>query len=314
MLARYIRFMLFLELAAYLAIAEWLHFLLGWSYAALAALCVAAALAGRFAMVCLTTSIGYAHASPRDVKHHVGLRGGVALLWREWRAVLATNLFCFPWERYALRRDPEATPGGAIPVILVHGYFSNRGYFRALVRALEARGVAPIFAPNLSATFATIERFSEELHAEIERIAAAAGQAQVILVCHSMGGLGARAYLCRYGAARVRKLVTIASPHHGTVHARFGSGENARQMLRGSRFIGELCEREGERGPECGVTSIYTPHDNLVSPQDTSVLAWARNIAIPGRGHIDILSAPELVEVLLEELRECGVATRAGGD
>jgi hypothetical protein len=105
----------------------------------------------------------------------------------------------------------------------------------------------------------------------------------------------------------VRKLVTIGSPHRGTVHARFGAGANARQMRRGSAFLGELCEKEGERGPACGVTSIYTPHDNLVAPQDTSRLPWARNIAIPGRGHVDILGSERLLAVIVKELRECGV-------
>jgi triacylglycerol esterase/lipase EstA (alpha/beta hydrolase family) len=120
-----------------------------------------------------------------------------------------------------------------------------------------------------------------------------------------MGGLGARTYLCRHGAARVAKLITIASPHHGTVHARFGAGDNARQMLRGSPFLAELCAKEGSRGPECGVVSIYTPHDNLVAPQETSRLPWAKNIAIPGRGHVDILRSPELVSILLGELEDC---------
>jgi predicted alpha/beta hydrolase family esterase len=307
MLANYIRFMLLLELVAYSAIGWWLHFLYGWSYATLAAALVAAALGGRLAMVCTTMSIGFAARSPREKGHHINARGTIAMVLREWRAVLGTSLYCFPWDRWALRPDPPAAPTARVPVLMVHGYFSNRGYFRPLVRALESRGVAPIFTPNLRAAFATIEDYVAELHREIERIAAATGQPQVILVCHSMGGLAARLYLCGHGAQRVRKLITIASPHHGTVHARLGAGANARQMHRGSRFITELCEREGEEGPRCGVTSVYSPHDNLVAPQETSRLPWARNIAIPGRGHIDILRSRRLLAVVLKELRECGV-------
>jgi PGAP1-like protein len=309
MLARYLRFMLVLELAAYALIAEWLHFLLGWGYAPLALLAIALALAGRFAMVCVGVSIGHAAKSPRAPEHRIGALGGLKLVLREWRAVLATSFFGFPWERHALRRDPDPNPGGSLPIILVHGYFANRGYFAGLVRALESRGVGPIFTPNLTSTFATIERFSEELAAEIERVAGT-GEAQVVVIAHSMGGLGARAYLRTHGAGRVRKLITIASPHHGTVHARFGAGDSARQMSRGSRFLEELREQEGLRGPGCRVTSIYTPHDNLVAPQESSVLPWAKNIAIPGRGHVDILGAPQLVEVLVAELRDCGVAVK----
>ncbi|HEX7402506.1 MAG TPA: alpha/beta fold hydrolase [Usitatibacter sp.] len=305
MLSRHLRFMLLLELAAYAGIAEWLHLRFGWSYGALAFLGIGAALAWRFAMVCIGASIGHAARSPRAAEHRIGPIGGLKLLLREWGAVVATSFFRFPWERHALRRDPEPGPASPIPIILVHGYFANRGYFAGLVRRLESRGVAPIFTPNLPSSFATIERYAEELGAEIERIAGA-GDAQVVVIAHSMGGLGARAYLCAHGARRVRKLITIASPHHGTVHARFGAGDNARQMSPGSRFLEELREREGASGPGCPVTSIYSPHDNLVAPQETSVLPWAKNIAIPGRGHVDILGSPLLVDVLVAELRECG--------
>jgi hypothetical protein len=310
MVAGYIRFSLALELIAYIAISYWLHWLYGWSYAPLAAGAVAAAIASRLAMVSITASIGFAHRSPREKAHHIGPRGTIAMLLREWGAVLMNNFYRFPWPALALRRDPLPSACGRIPIVMVHGYFSNRGYFGPLVRALEARGVGPIFAPNFAAAFATIEVFVEQLGAEIDRIAAATGQPQVILVCHSMGGLAARAYLCAHGSARVKKLITIASPHNGTVHARFGAGPNARQMMQASEFLGVLCKREGEKGPECGVTSIYSPHDNLVAPQDTSRLPWARNIAVPGRGHVDILSSDRLAAIVMKELLDCGVTAR----
>src|SRR6478672_9110282 len=210
MVAGYIRFQLFLELLAYLLIANWLHWLFGWSYGALAALCIAAAVLGRLLMVTITTTIGFAHRSPREKHHHVGPRGTLAMVLREWVAVLVNNFFRFPWHMLALRRDPVPARDGRIPIVMVHGYFSNRGYFGPLVRALERRGVGPIFTPNFTSAFATIEKLVEELAARIEEITAATGAPQVILVCHSMGGLAARAYLCQHGAARVKKLVTIA--------------------------------------------------------------------------------------------------------
>src|ERR1700752_4805647 len=94
-LANYIRLMLLLEAAAYVAIAWWLHFLYGWSYAALAAGAVPAVLLGRLGMVFTTTSSGFFARSPREKDHHIGIRGTVAMVLREWRAVLGTNLYCF---------------------------------------------------------------------------------------------------------------------------------------------------------------------------------------------------------------------------
>jgi predicted alpha/beta hydrolase family esterase len=307
--SRYIRFLLLLELAAYAAIAYWLHLRYGWTYGTLAALAIAAALLSRLAMVVFSTSLGQIAGAPRAAPHRIGLGAAAALVYREWRAVLANNFVYLPWHEYAMRRDAELAPTRNIPVVLVHGYFSNRGYFRLLVQDLEAHGVAPLFTPNFSAAFATIEDFVAELHHEIERICAATQQQQVVLVCHSMGGLAARAYLCEHGNARVKKLVTVSSPHHGTLHARLGAGANARQMHRGSRFLRELCEKEAQRQPQCGVTSIYSTHDNLVAPQETSRLAWAKNVALTGFGHLDILRSRRLAQVLLEELREAGVAT-----
>ena len=310
MVAGYIRLQLFFELLAYAAIANWLHFLYGWEYLALGAACIAAAIFGRLAMVIFTTSVGFAHRSPRAAHHHIGARGTLAMVMREWGAVLMNNFYRFPWPHLALRADPAPARDGRIPVVMIHGYFSNRGYFGPLVRALEAHGVAPLFTPNFPSAFTSIEHYVETLARYLEDLAAATGAPQVVIVGHSMGGLAARAYVCTHGAGRVKKLVTIASPHNGTVHARFGTGVNAKQMERESAFLRELCDREGEAGPACAVTSIYTPHDNLVAPQDTSRLPWARNIAIPGRGHVDILASDRLAAILLKELREAGVAAR----
>ena len=301
MLAYYFRFLLFLELVGYAVAGVWLRMALGWSLAAVVAAAAACALGGRLAMVGATSL--FALVAGRDASREpLGAAGFVRLVADEWRAVLLNN-FCFvPWERWCLRPDPQPAPGSGMPVVLVHGYFANRGYFAALARALEAAGAGPVFAPNFTSTFATIERFADELHAEVERIAQGTRQARVILVCHSMGGLAARHYLCRHGSARVAKLVTIGTPHAGTLLARFASGVNARQMQPASAFLRELCAREAERAPVCGVTSIYSPHDNLVVPQATSRLPWARNVALGGHGHVAILLSPRLADTVLCEL------------
>src|ERR1700693_112348 len=102
MLARYVRFSLALEFVAYLAIAQGLHFLYGWSYAPLAAGAVASVLASRLIMVCITTTIGYVAGSPRPAQYHVGPARAAAMILREWRVVLVNNFFRLPWERLAL--------------------------------------------------------------------------------------------------------------------------------------------------------------------------------------------------------------------
>lgn len=274
----------------------------GWRLGAALAAALAIALGWRFAFVVLSSLVCWMYRSPRAPEHRLGVLRSIAMVLDEYRAFLLCNLVELPWDGRVLRPDPPPVPGASPPIVLVHGYFANRGYFRPLVKRLRAAGLGPVFAPNLRSWLASVERYEEELHAAVERIAAGTGQ-RVILVGHSMGGLGIRAYLAKRGAARVARIVTLGSPHHGSVLASLGTGENARQMCRGSAFLAWLEGAEGEQGPGVPALSIYSTHDNMVAPQESSRLPWARNVALPGLGHIAMLGSEPLWRVLREELR-----------
>jgi hypothetical protein len=302
MLARFIRYSLLLELAAYAALGAWLHAALGWSIPALVAAAIVVALGARFALVCVTGFLGWLNCAECAPEHRIGLVGVPRYLLGEYRAVLADNFWYLPWESLALRTDPVPAPGGGVPVILVHGYLSNRGYFKPLVQFLEGQGIGPVIAPNFPVLFTSIEHFAQVLHEEIERVATASSQPRVYLVCHSMGGLAARRYLHDHGAGRVAKLVTIASPHCGTALAAIGLGTNARQMYRKSEFLCALEAAEAAAPPGVDMVSIWSPHDNLVAPQDTSLLPWARSYAVPGVGHVEIIGSPRAFAAVAAEL------------
>jgi triacylglycerol esterase/lipase EstA (alpha/beta hydrolase family) len=298
-LSSFVRLALVLELALYLTLGAWLHSR-GVATVAIVAGALAFALGGRFLWLLTSMAIAAHCDRPRETRPTWG--GVLRVAIGEYRAVLANNFFYLPFDGIAARPDPEPTPGERTPIILVHGYFSSRGYFRELLRFLDAQGIGPVFAPRFPGAFATIEEFADVLDAEIERIARGTGREQVILVCHSMGGLAARCYLARKGAARVAKLITIASPHAGTGLAPYGLGANAPQMRVDSAFLAGLARAEAGKAP-CATTSIYSTGDNLVSPRGSSRLAWARNVALADQGHVALLSSPELHRRLLEELR-----------
>jgi pimeloyl-ACP methyl ester carboxylesterase len=301
MLSRRVRIAQLLELCAYLALGTWLASR-GWHWAAVALAALALAAGWRIGVLHLSFALSWLLRSPREVGDRIGAARALRMLARESGAFLMFNLLHCPWDALAIRRDPEPVPTDRTPVVLAHGYFANRGYFHELLRRLEAAGVGPIFTPNLRAFAASIERYEEELHAEIERVARGTGR-RVVLIAHSMGGLAARLYLARRGTARVERLITIACPHHGTALAPFGTGENARQMRPGSPFLRELASREGARGPGIPAVSLYSPHDNMVFPQATSRLPWAENIAIPGQGHLCMIGAEGVAAAILERLR-----------
>lgn len=294
-----------LELAAGIAVAVHLA-ARGWSGPALLALGLAWVLGTRLLLVSLSMASGHRARSPRSSDQKLGLAGTLKLVLGEWAAMLRSNFVVLPFERFVVRRDAPLVRSGRIPVLLVHGYLSNRGLFRSLIRALEDVGVQPLVTHNFDRLLAPIESWADELEAIVRDVVARTGQPKVIFVCHSLGGLVARAYVSRHGASHVAKLITIASPHHGTVAARRGVGHNARQMRRDSEFLAAMARKEGAQDQGYPATSIYSVHDNLVVPQDTSRLPWARNVALSGVGHVAILRWAPLHRALIEELREAG--------
>lgn len=183
-------------------------------------------------------------------------------------------------------------------------------YFKELIASLRAPTNGLSNVPLLLVDYPTYNAYAStaaDLAPGLDKVAADFGL-DFVVVAHSMGGLVARAYLARHGAGSVARLVTIASPHGGTRLAKLGLGANARQMREGSDFLVQLRRREGADGPGCPVTSVYSVHDNLVSPQATSRLPWARNVALRGVGHVDILLDRRLHAVVAEEARAAGVA------
>lgn len=305
MLALLVFASLMLELAAGFAIGIRLaaH---GWDAVQLAALAIGWVSGSRLFLVGVSMAMGHQARSPRTAGQQLGSRGTLELVAGEWAAMIANNLIVLPFERFILRRDAAAAQAARVPVVLVHGYVSNRGLFAPTIRALEDAGVAPLFTHNFDRLFAPIETWADELDGIVREIVERTGQPKVIFVCHSMGGLVVRSYASRHGASRVAKLITIASPHHGTLAARRGVGANARQMRRESAFLTQLASGEGAHGPAFPATSIWSVHDNLVIPQETSRLPWAKNVAIAGLGHVGILRSARLHGLLVEELREAG--------
>jgi triacylglycerol lipase len=137
-------------------------------------------------------------------------------MWRQpWRAGFAEPV---------LARDPQRPA-----LLLIAGFMCNRAAWKPLLDSglLADFNVATV---NLEPIFGDIDAYAEVVHRAVERLRGATGGARVVLVGHSMGGLAARVYLRKHGDAHVARVVTLASPHHGTIFGRLGHSRNARQM------------------------------------------------------------------------------------
>lgn len=300
-MARSLQIAWLVELSLFTAVGAWLQHK-GWSCGAIAALLLAWFLGWRALVVADGFRNSETLKSPRKPEHRIGFIGALRLFVVEYWATVMTFGVYFPLERWRATQSV----GKGTPVILVHGFVCNRAYWRAFARALENAGLGPVYAVTLEPVLGSIDDNARQLGAMIEQICKDTGATKVQLVGHSMGGLIGRAYVHRSGPSRVARIVTLGSPHHGTYSAHLVRklATNAEQMCRKSEWLTALNAHEAKDCP-VPITSIWTPHDNIVYPQDSAVLHYpnARNVAFAGLGHLELMYAPAVMQAVIAELR-----------
>ena len=164
---------------------------------------------------------------------------------------------------------------GLPPVILVPGFRDTGAKMKPLERYLRQRN-REAYACTLTPSSGEIgiDRMAKQVQQFIECTCPTAPR--VDLVGFSMGGLVCRYYLQRLnGLARVRRFVTISTPHRGSVLAWFVSNDACRQMRPGSAFLKDLQQDEHHLA-SVGFTSFWTPLDLMILPARSSVLEVAR--------------------------------------
>jgi len=195
------------------------------------------------------------------------------------------------------RGEVPATPPGQPPVLLIHGYLATRGSLHLLERQLTERGLV-VMTYSLGPVHLGDIRDSAGLIArKVESIVAQTEVTHVDIVGHSMGGLVGLDYLKRLGGRhRVRRLIMLGTPTHGTWSALLGLV--SLQLLPGSPFLRELADRPLPAGAE--VISIGAIRDWL-APLSSTVLDGIRHIALP-TGHSGLLVDDEVAKVVADLL------------
>lgn len=273
---------------------------LGWPGTAIAFAIAAMALSGRAVIVATTYIFAAAFRAPLPPGQRAGLAALLRMALVEYAAFIAVFTLVSPIERLFLGADRLGKlPVGRLPVLLVHGYQCNRGFWFWQRRRLERAGWT-VATLDLGPVFASIDAYGETIRARIEEISAVTGADRVVLVGHSMGGLAARAYLRAHGAARVAKLVTLGTPHHGSRLALLGVGPNARQMEPQSAWLAALNAPGATPLPPA--VSARSPYDNYVMPQDSPLLAGARDVVLGPVGHLTMAWSAAVTRLLLDEL------------
>jgi len=255
-------------------------------------------------IVAISFALSWVWRSPRPAGAHLDLRGCVRLFLGEVRAVAASWLL-IAFHRFVIRDPPRAPV--AHPVLLVHGVLVNDGVWFTMRRRLARAGVAGVYTANYGPPYESIDHFAQQLRARIDAVCSATGAARVTLLCHSMGGLVARTCLRDTGPARIERIITLGTPHHGSVLAWMYFGRCLAQMRPGNAWLAKLNRDEGDV-PPVPLVSIWSRHDNLVVPQTSGELGGVENVPVLGVGHNALLEDRRVAELALGRITS-GVVT-----
>ncbi len=255
-------------------------------------------LAGLLAITLTWFALAWVFRAARPPEMRIGVVASIGLVWGELLAIGRSG------PRMALYRhlmpDPVPAPAAA-PALLLHGVFCNSGAMLGLRKYLLARNLGPVYALSYGPPLASIEDFADQTAAKIDAILDATGAAHVAIVGHSMGGLVARAYLRRYGAEKISTVMTLGTPHHGSIHAELFPGTSFAQLRPGNAWLSGL---NRDVGAPAGVriVSLWSWHDSMVAPQTSARLAGAENIELSGIGHNALLGDRRVFALVAAEL------------
>lgn len=318
MVARICKFILLVQFIAIVAIAGFLAGALHWSWPAALLFGLAFALAVRFLIASNNFRIAARTRSRLPEQYRIGLLATCRLLLGEYKATMFSSSWTMPFRRFG-RRMPEQPQG--MPVLLVHGYGCNSGYWHGMSRALWDARIAHQ-AIDMEPIIGSIDEYAVLIHDAVEALCRDTGHAQVVVVGHSMGGLAVRAYIRHHGHGRVAKAITLGTPHHGTALAHFGVGVNTQQMRWNASAVTSTTTTAATAAEQEGVASdwllqlaateskriyqlfvsIYSHHDNIISPQTSSHLEGARNIEFHAIGHVALALDPRVQAVVVDEI------------
>lgn len=296
MLARLQQLATVLWLAAWLAwpLRQWHLGHLGWAVAGALVLLLGHGLWLALGLL-LAHGFNRADAAPR-----ARLGQLLAAWWGECRGAPQVFFWRQPFRALAVPDHLPSDAAGRIGVLLVHGFVCNRGLWNAWLRRLRALNL-PCVAVSLEPVFGSIDAYVPQIEAAVRQLEVATGRTPVV-VAHSMGGLAVRAWLRHGGGdARVREVITLGTPHHGTWLGQWAFSENGCQMRLDSDWLRDLAAAEPISRRRL-FTCFYSHCDQIVFPASTACLPDARHHHLPATAHVALVDHPQALAALLDRL------------
>ena len=126
-------------------------------------------------------------------------------------------------------------------------------YFKGIASYLRAHGF-DVYHSSVSFA-ASVQRRSEDLRDEVNKVLSLKNQDKVHILAHSMGGLDARHMIVNHEmAGKVASLTTIGTPHLGTSFADWGLAHEGDEFI---KIIGNVIDLAGFKDLAPGACSAF---------------------------------------------------------
>jgi len=199
---------------------------------------------------------------------------------------LCTSFFHFPQQ--GLRLESESGPARQV-IVLIHGLYHNRKAWWLYSRWLR-KARSPIYTWSYFSFGRDYNMLSQALIRDLHYLATIHPEGRIVLIGHSLGGLLIKSALTDPVAAeRIGLIITLGTPHQGSVLARLALARLGQNLQFGSEFVHSLAEDRAN--PNTAKVSIYPPLDNMVAPIQglRPIESGWTEIVIPPVGHISLL-------------------------
>ncbi len=214
--------------------------------------------------------------------------------------------------RYLLTRDE---PSAMRPVVFVHGFLDTwyMPWWRKMRKHLNSVGAMPdkVYGVNKGSipgtTVKSPEEYAKLVEAEVEKVYDRHDE-RVNVVGHSMGGLDSRWYVEQMGGEDyVETLVTLGTPHHGTLTSRYAAFTPGGKKLAMSSDIIRTLKKDGV-SDDIEYVSVWSPKDRAVKPSRSAKLPDefrdnVTNIKVEPFSHVEMLWKKQVVDEFAPYLR-----------
>ncbi len=199
-------------------------------------------------------------------------------------------------------RAPLANPGPRPPghaVLFVHGYTQNSTNFWSLQHAFAKRPTRRVFL-GIAWPWRRIAGYGRPLERALERT-----KGSVDIVAHSMGGLVLRDVLTRRPELKekVRGVVTLGTPHHGTAVARWLTWMHpTKQLSYRSEWVESLPTLSELLPGDRPMLTVGGTADMIVYPVESTSQPDVPHLVLPGIGHAGLLTQDDAIFATVDTL------------